>query len=274
MGVWLALAAGTAHGSWWRWEWLEPEDVRVCLRHTFQSYGNIWHGEPNFTFACHHQASRRQLMALSIESAEMWIARVGLASRSSGCHKHNFIFQNCVCGWKLISELDVFPHVFTWRRFWISKQKFEISPVAPAVAIFILQPHWRLYQMGMIYTWGWSIYHSDRFFKEILNLATKIWNSLCHTCYSHIYPSATFWEMWFLPNRDNLYIILTTFSRRFWIWSSKLEIHSVALATAISILQPHFGKCDSYQIGIIYISFWPLFQGDSESGYQNLKFTL
>jgi hypothetical protein len=208
---------------------------------------------------------------LWISWAGRYLMTLGPAGRSSVCHKHDYEKYNCACGRKLMSELDMFPCVFTWRRF---KQKFEISAVAPAVAIFILQPHWRLYQMGMIYTWGWSIYHSDRFFKEILNLATKIWNSLCHTCYSHIYPSATFREMWFLPNRDNLYIILTAFSRRFWIWSPKFEIHSAILATAIFILQPHFGKCDSYQIGIIYISFWPLFQGDSESGHQNLKFTL
>jgi hypothetical protein len=72
-----------------------------------------------------------------------------------------------------------------------------------------------------------SIYHSDCIFKEILNLAIKIWNS------HYFYPSATLREMWPLPNMGNLYITPTTFSRRFWIWPSKFEIHSVALATPI-----------------------------------------
>ena len=87
-------------------------------------------------------------------------------------HKRDLQKINHTCGWKLISELDVFLCVFTcfhMRGFWISKQKFEISPVAPAMAIFILQPH--------------------------------------------------------------------------------------------------YGKCDPSQIRIIHISFWPHFQGDSESGH-------
>jgi hypothetical protein len=93
-------------------------------------------------------------------------------------HKHDLQKINHTCGWKLISELDVFPCVFTcfhMRGFWISKQKFEISPVAPTTTIFILQPH--------------------------------------------------------------------------------------------------YGKCDPSQIGIIHIWLRPHFQGDSESDHQNLKFT-
>jgi hypothetical protein len=43
--------------------------------------------------------------------------------------------------------------------------------------------------------------------------------------------------------------------RRFWIWPPKFEIHSAIPAIAILILQPHCGKCDPHQIGIIYISF-------------------
>jgi len=104
-----------------------------------------------------------------------------------------------------------------------------------------------------------------------INYPTEIWHFTCSTCYGYFYPSATLQEMWPLPTRDNLYIILTAFSRRFWIWPPKFDTHSVILAVAIFILQPHCGKCDPYQLGIIYISFWPHFQGDSESGHQNFE---
>ena len=121
---------------------------------------------------------------------------------------------------------------------------------------------------------GWFIYHSDQILKEIPNLITKIWNLFCSTYYSHFDCSATVREAWISPNVDDLYVSLIEFSRRFWIWSPKFKIPSVASATAIFIVQPPCEKCDPHQIEMTYISVWPNFQGDSESGHSNLKFTL
>jgi hypothetical protein len=54
-------------------------------------------------------------------------------------------------------------------------------------------------------------------------------------------------------------------------WELHFQQCSVALATAMFIFWPHCRKCDPYQIWIIYISSWPHFQGDSESGHQNFE---
>jgi hypothetical protein len=67
--------------------------------------------------------------------------------------------------------------------------------------------------MGMTYTWGWSMCHSDHIFKEIQNLATKIWNSLCSVCYGYFYLSATLEEMWPSPNRGTVQFRLVRQSR-------------------------------------------------------------
>ena len=48
--------------------------------------------------------------------------------------------------------------------------------------------------------------------------------------------SATLWEIWLLPNVDDLHIILIRILRRFWIWLPKFKIHSVAPATLYRLL--------------------------------------
>ena len=55
---------------------------------------------------------------------------------------------------------------------------------------------------------------------------------------------ATLQEIWLSPNVDNLYIILIRFLRRFWIWSPKFKIHSVAPAILYRLLC-YFDKQES-----------------------------
>jgi hypothetical protein len=82
---------------------------------------------------------------------------------------------------------------------------------------------------------------------------------------SHLWLKINFW----------IRRVSTCFHMRgFWISQQKLEISPLAPAMTIFILQPYCWKCGPYQIWIIYISFWSHFWGDSESGHQNLKFTL
>ena len=55
-----------------------------------------------------------------------------------------------------------------------------------------------------------------------------------------------------LPDVDDLYIILTRFSRGFWIWLSKFEILSLASAVTIFIFLPHYKKCESHCTSFSY----------------------
>ena len=87
----------------------------------------------------------------------------------------------------------------------------------------------------------WSIHHPDQIFKGILNLVTKIWNSICGSCYGYMYPTATLWDNPTTTNQGDLYIIWTRFLRRFRIQSQKFEITSVAYTRAIFVFQPHYG---------------------------------
>ena len=105
----------------------------------------------------------------------------------------------------------------------------------------------------------WSIYHPDWIFKEILNLVTKFWNSICGSCYGYIYSTATLQENLTITNQDDLYIIWTRFLRGFWIQSQKFEITSGAYTRAILVFQPHYGKIWPPPISMIYISSGPDF---------------
>jgi len=71
-------------------------------------------------------------------------------------------------------------------------------------------------------------WYQDLFFKENPYLASEISNYITSTRYSYIYILATFWKTLTFTNQDNLYIILTQFSRRFQIWSQKFQILSAA----------------------------------------------
>jgi hypothetical protein len=71
-------------------------------------------------------------------------------------------------------------------------------------------------------------WYQDRFFKGNPYLVSEISNYITSTRYSYIYFLATFWKTLTFTNHDDLYIILTQFSRRFQIWSQKFQILSVA----------------------------------------------
>jgi hypothetical protein len=64
--------------------------------------------------------------------------------------------------------------------------------------------------------------------------------------------------MWLLPDVGDLYIILTRFSRRFWIWLSKFEILSVASAMTVFIFLPHYRECEPYQM-LVHIFQLPIY---------------
>ena len=83
---------------------------------------------------------------------------------------------------------------------------------------------------------GWAIHHHDQICKEILNLLSEISNLACNTYYGHICLSATFRRNQTFTNQDDLYIILTGFSRRFWIWSQNVHIQPVASTVGIFLL--------------------------------------
>ena len=99
---------------------------------------------------------------------------------------------------------------------------------------------------------GSIIYHPELIFEEVLNIWTEIWNYTCSTCCDYFYLSAILQGMGPLPDVDDLYIILTRFSRRFWIWLSKFEILSLASAVTIVIFLPHYKKCESHCTSFSY----------------------
>jgi hypothetical protein len=98
---------------------------------------------------------------------------------------------------------------------------------------------------------GCFIYHPDRNFQGVLNIQSEIWNSACGStygyigrmCFSHITGKVIF------TNQDDLYIILTHFSRRFWIWTWKFEIQPVAAHMAILYYDPFWEKYNLHQSG-------------------------
>ena len=102
-----------------------------------------------------------------------------------------------------------------------------------------------------------------------MNIQSEIWNSACGTCYNCVYVLPIFRKTLTLTKWEVLYIILTQFFGRAWIWSQKFQIPSVA---PVKVVQPHFRKMWPSPIRVIYISSGSEFQGDSRSGVRNLKF--
>ena len=73
-----------------------------------------------------------------------------------------------------------------WSEFWNSACGIRYGHICVAATLWShMMKKCDLHQLG------WFIYHSDQIFKGILNLATKIWNSICGSCYSYLYPIAS-----------------------------------------------------------------------------------
>ena len=62
----------------------------------------------------------------------------------------------------------------------------------------------------------WFIHHLDRIFKGVLTIWSEFWNSISGICYGYISVWGRLRENIIPSNQDDLYIILTTFSRGFW----------------------------------------------------------
>ena len=125
---------------------------------------------------------------------------------------------------------------------------------------------------------GSVIYHPESIFEEVPNIWTAIWNYTCGTCCDYFYLSDILQEMWPLPDVGDLYIILTRFSRRFWIWLSKFEILSLASAVTIFIFLPHYRECEPhgtfFSYPFLYITRDPLlhmFSMNLDSAHLSVK---
>ena len=84
---------------------------------------------------------------------------------------------------------------------------------------------------------GWSIHHQDLILKGALNIQSEFKNSISGTCHGHISVWGRLRENITPSNQDDLYIILTAFSRGFWPSDQNFEIPSVAAAMAISVFE-------------------------------------
>jgi len=119
---------------------------------------------------------------------------------------------------------------------------------------------------------GWFIHHPDHIFQGVPTIRSEFWNSISGICYGHISIWGRLRENIIPSNQDDLYIILTTFSRGFWPSDQKFKIPSVASAMAISVFEADCGKILYPPIRIIYTSSWQHFQGGSNHPIRILKF--
>ena len=131
--------------------------------------------------------------------------------------------------WPYFRNFVYHPHQ-NFKGFWIFYYKLDIWLVASSIVVFDNFQKYNLYQSR------WVIYHHDQIFKKILNLLSEFLNSACKTYYRHICLSATFQRNQTFTNQDGLYITLTGFSWRFWIWSQYVHIQPVKCTVSVFLL--------------------------------------
>ena len=148
-------------------------------------------------------------------------------------------------------------------------KKFKISSVAPSMTALCFR---HISGKCDLHQSGWSIHHQDLILKGALNIQSEFKNSISGTCHGHISVWGRLRENITPSNQDDLYIILTAFSRGFWPSDQNFEIPSVASAMAILVFEADCGKILSPPIRIIYTSSWQHFQGGSNHPIRILKF--
>jgi len=113
-------------------------------------------------------------------------------------------------------------------------KKFKISSVAPSITALCFR---HISGKCDLHQSGWPIHHQNLIFKGALNIQSEFKNSISGTCHGHISVWGRLRENITPCNQDDLYIILTAFSRGFWPSDQNFEIPSVAAAMAISVFE-------------------------------------
>jgi len=104
-----------------------------------------------------------------------------------------------------------------FRRFQISNYKFEIQPVAPAMAIFVFQPHFgkiwphpiKVNPHRMFYISSWPKFSGDSEY-PIRNLKFSLWHLLQpYLCFSHILAKYDLIQSgWFIHHPDQIFEVI------------------------------------------------------------------
>jgi hypothetical protein len=118
---------------------------------------------------------------------------------------------------------------------------------------------------------GWFNLLLDPFFKEIMNLQTKMPDLACRTRYIQNGDRAPGAGGVTSSDWDHSTCIWTQFLRRFWICGGKFEILTVAPNMDKSVMD--IGKKWPPLFGMVQLVFRPNFWGDSESKEGTLKFS-
>ena len=150
-------------------------------------------------------------------------------------------------------------------------KKFKISSVAPSMTALCFR---HISGKCDLHQSGWPIHHQDLILKGALNIQSEFKNSISGTCHGHISVWGRLRENITPSNQDDLYIILTAFSRGFWPSDQNFEILSVASTMAISVFYSDFGKHQHPPMKVIYISCAAVSMRHLESKVRSVKLWL